>query len=218
MQPTVEPDPEEHQSDAHDAHTNAHTTRCVCVCVCTWLLIMHEFQMKSRTWHKLMTAPKRPLQRQSPSLLSHPTPRPHPLLWCSLSWLVFVQRTVYAAFLLPANTQNLHIRITICNIINMNKSGTQTNIGWERQREKKRESEIERDFNFLAKRKIEKHIKLFALNGGPQMRFENGNGNENVNANANAMANRTVNIHRSWRIMRSLSKNEICACLCADCL
>lgn len=50
------------------------------------------------------------------------------------------------------------------------------------------------------------------------MRFENGNGNENVNANANAMANRTVNIHRSWRIMRSLSKNEICACLCADCL
>lgn len=27
---------------------------CVCVCLdaCTWLLIMHEFQMKSRTWHK----------------------------------------------------------------------------------------------------------------------------------------------------------------------
>lgn len=50
----------------------------------------------------------------------------------------------------------------------------------------------------------------------PEMRFENGNGNENVNANAMAMAmaNRTVNIHRSWRIMRSLSNNEICACRC----
>lgn len=52
------------------------------------------------------------------------------------------------------------------------------------------------------------------------MRFENGNGNENVNANTNAneKANKTVNIHRSWRIMRSLSNNEICVCVCVDCL
>lgn len=100
-------------------HTHTHTllllvSHCMCVCVCTWLLIMHEFQMKSRTWHKLMTAPKRPLQHQLPTLPPPTFPRATHTIVPTFVTCFCITHSVRGLFAACKHTQNLHIRITIC--------------------------------------------------------------------------------------------------------